>query len=57
MAFRIGWRIVVAAAADTVVFGSRYDYLEILVGREMAGDQREEARPARSAVEFHRRGE
>src|SRR5437764_230186 len=45
------------AAAHAVVFGARINELEVLLGREPVGNQREETGPTRSALEFHLRGE
>ena len=48
---------LVAAAADAVVLGARIDQLEVALGAERAGNQREKARPAGAALVLHRRGE
>src|SRR5262245_23271155 len=46
-----------SAATHAVIFGTRQDQPVILLGGEVAGDQREEAGPSGPAVEFHRRSE
>src|SRR5438067_332171 len=48
---------LMAAAAHAMVFVALDDDLVVFLVRQMAGNTGEEARPARSAVVFHTRGE
>src|SRR6059036_3237155 len=48
---------MMAAAFRAVILGARKHELHIGLRREHAGDRREIARPARTAIELHRRRE